>query len=389
MSTPKAKQTQKSSTTADKTAVSDQVVQKNKIWHRAGRAWKKSWLNRQLVKMHKKIEPTQPYQYAKGAFDWGYSLFKQMNDYKFFPKAMAARGGLTAMIMGGIMMAGLVVSSISAFTVAAGVTAIGMIVFGSYGLITYGGRLLSDGIRKFQEKVLKKDFNKVAAKAKPEAAPKKKKSRSPIKRLKNTGLWKNFEETAFMQRVKNSKGYKHFKNMEVWKHLNFIAKDQEVRLRVFATSGSIATILSAGTILAAQTVALPILTVSFATLLLVGAVSGVIGGTIAVITHAGHLVRSLNKAVKESVRLHRTEKALKKELSNIKDAPERAPTTETEDPKRICQDTFKKAASPAAKATNDNKAQSSSMALRDTTKEKTPDKKAPKAPTKKPASPKK
>ena len=118
---------------------------------------------------------------------WGYKVFKRMDEYKFFPKFMAARGGLTAMVMGGFMMAGLVVSGVSAMAITLAATGLGLVIFGSYGALTYGGRLLGDAKRKFDEKVLKKEPKpRKAPEPEPENSPKRKKILTPWERIAQT-----------------------------------------------------------------------------------------------------------------------------------------------------------------------------------------------------------
>ncbi len=317
---------------------------KDKLWRRAYRGWKKTWLYRRYKDVENFVENT-----------WAYRKYQQINDYKFFPKFMAARGGITAMVAGSFMLAGVLVTSISAMAIALTATGVGLLAFGIYGTLNFGGGLIKDGYRKV--------FNK-AAKAPPDqetAAPALKKMKrkvlAPAKIVQKTSLWQRAKSSPFAERVAESKGYRMFKEMTIWKHLNYIGKDQEVRLRTYATSGSVATILSAGTILATQTVALPVLTFSLATMLVLGAVAGVIGGTIALVSHSAHLVRSLGNAVRESIHNHRQEKIFKQQLAKMPDLPARAPVDEPEmiHTTSECSESFEKATKQSATAGNDNK----------------------------------
>lgn len=319
-------------------AVDNTDISPETFWKKRKANWDQSWMKRKLKVFDTAVKKT-----------WGYRLFQQMNDYKFFPKFMAARGGITAVAMGGFMMAGIVVSGVSAFAIAMAATGIGLIVFGTYGAVTYGGRLLKDGYNKLMSKIFKKSFNEAAQKKEGKPKPAKKKTLRPFKILEESKIWQDFIKTPFAQKVMNSKGYKMVSNMMIWKHLSYIGKDQEVRMRAFATSGAIATIASAGTILAAQTVALPVLTISAASLLTLWLAAGVVGGSIALYQHTGHFIKSIKNALQES---SKNQRAKKQQLENTPSV--KMPEGAVMDIKNDCKDDFAQAAT--AIAGNDNKA---------------------------------
>lgn len=342
--------------------------QSNKIWHQAARRWNASWSKRQLQKFGNFMRGT-----------WGYKVFKRMDEYKFFPKFMAARGGLTAMVMGGFMMTGLVISGISAMAITMAATGLGLAVFGAYGAITYGGNLLADGKRKFDQKVLKKEFQPKAA-AQDENTPqqkakKEKKIISPWERLGQTESWKKFNDLKMIKAVKSTKPYRVVEDLKIWSHLKNIGQDQEVRLRAFATTGSLAMVVATGAIFATQVIALPVLTISAASLFVLYMGANLAGGLFALGSHGVLFAKSVKTATKDSIRDHRRAKrAAKVGLDKIPAA------IEQQGDKSKKKSLNKDFETVCAKASNDNPPKAKAPK---TSPKKTPAKKAPKkGPTK-------
>lgn len=252
--------------------------------------------NGQELPDHKKLSPfLSPKRVVKRSLHY----YRQLDEYKFFPKFMAAKGGLTAVAVGIFMLPAVAVSGVTVTAIGLGASAVGLIAFGVYGAGVYGGRMLRDAKRTIDWKL----FGKAPPVKTNVVTPKPKRKRtslSPWSRIEKTRVWQKFRETPFAHTIYNTKAFQSVKNMSLWTRVSEVSRDQEVLLRAFATGGSIATVVVTGGILMTQAIALPAIGLSLATAFTAYMAANLVGGAWALVSHSAQLVKTSLSTFRQS-----------------------------------------------------------------------------------------
>lgn len=221
------------------------------------------------------------------------TMKEQAGQNQLLSRFMAAKGGFMILGAGLTLLVGTataVVSSGILFTVLSVTTALTAVAIGGIGLVSYGGRLLR-GLRNTGRALI----GKPPLPEKPK--PKKDRPMSVWQHIGKTKAWNKFVKSNFAQKVNSSSAFQRIKNAAIWKHINDISSCSEVRMRTYATGGSIGTIAVASTLLITNVVAVPAVILSLGTLAFVGTIANLCLGIFATKDNTKELVSKSKAAL--------------------------------------------------------------------------------------------
>ena len=240
-----------------------------------------------------KIDPVADYICATRP----YKAFKKLEDSKFFPKFMAAKGGFSSIFLGIALLPAALYHGTIIGAVVLTSCILGLVTFGAYGMLRYGGHLFNEGRDLVRTRLLGKPPlpSKKAAVTKTENLPPPKNIWGMLRQMR---MARAMQDTKMAEIVRQSPVFQKVQNHKLLQGFGKLGRDQDVMMRVFATGGALTTIAVSAVFMASQALTISALTLSAAGLLMLYTAGNLVAGVIAFGTHGFHLFDSSKKALK-------------------------------------------------------------------------------------------
>ena len=243
---------------------------------------------------HSKVDPVAHYIKKTRS----YKAFKRLEDSKFFPKFMAAKGGISSIFLGVALLPAAIYHGTIIGAVVLASCAVGLLSFGAFGMLRYGGYLLQETRDLVRTRILgKPPLPKKSKVLKPGVS---KKDMTPWGLMRNTKMAEKFEKSKTVETIRKSAAYKYVKNHKLVKNLAHLGRDRDVIMRIFATGGALTTIALSAVFMASQAITISAVTLSAAGALFLYTAGNLVAGLVAFGTHGFYLFDSSKKVLRKN-----------------------------------------------------------------------------------------